>query len=98
MISTNTHSQLQKETIKFLTELIEKGGLEPYEYQAFTDIVNHLKPAQVDPFTLSIIFIHIVRKTSSLQGLDIRTNLLIFDILFDNTKRCTSTGGYEIAG
>ncbi|MCK5342101.1 MAG: class I SAM-dependent methyltransferase, partial [Candidatus Heimdallarchaeota archaeon] len=50
MISTNTHSQLQKETIKFLTELVEKGGPEPYEYQAFTDIVNHLKPAQVDPF------------------------------------------------
>jgi len=40
----------------------------------------------------SLGFIQIVRKTSSLQGLDIRTNLLIFDILFDNIKRRTSAG------
>ena len=42
-------------------------------------------------------FIQIVRKTSSLQGLDIRTNLLIFDILFDNIKRRTSAGGDKVA-
>ena len=36
------------------------------------------------------VFIYIVRKTSSFQGLDIRTNLLIFDILIDNIKRCTT--------
>ena len=50
MISTNTHSQLQKETVKFLSELVEKGGPEPHEYQAFTDIVNHLKHEQIDSF------------------------------------------------
>jgi SAM-dependent methyltransferase len=50
MISTNTQSQLQKETVKFLRELVEKGGPESHEYQAFTDIVNHLKPEQVNPF------------------------------------------------
>ena len=50
MISTDTHSQLQKETVKFLSELVEKGGPEPYEYQAFTDIVNYLKPEQIDSF------------------------------------------------
>ena len=50
MISTNTNSQLQKETVKFLSELVEKGGPEPYEYQAFTDIVNYLKPEQIDSF------------------------------------------------
>jgi len=42
-------------------------------------------------------FIHIVRKTSSLQGLDIRTNLLIFDILFDNINGCTTAGCNKIA-
>ena len=50
MISTNTLNQLQKETTKFLGELVAKGGPEPHEYQAFTDIVNHLKPEQVEPF------------------------------------------------
>lgn len=30
------------------------------------------------------IHMQLVRKTSLLQGLDIRTNLQIFDILFDN--------------
>ena len=50
MIPANTHSKLQKEAVKFLSELVEKGGPEPQEYQAFTDIVNHLKPEQVDPF------------------------------------------------
>ena len=47
MILTN---QLQKEIVKFLSQLVSKGGPEPHEYQAFTDIVNHLKPEQVDPF------------------------------------------------
>ena len=42
-------------------------------------------------------FINFVRKTSSLQGLDIRTNLLIFDILFDNINRSSSTGSYKVA-
>jgi SAM-dependent methyltransferase len=50
MITTDTKNQLQKETVKFLSELVEKGGPETHEYQAFTDIVNHLKPAQVEPF------------------------------------------------
>ena len=50
MITTDTKNQLQKETIKFLSELVAKGGPEPHEYQAFTDIVNHLKPEQVDTF------------------------------------------------
>jgi len=50
MISTNTNSKIQKETAKFLCELVEKGGSEIHEYQAFTDIVNHLKPEQVEPF------------------------------------------------
>ena len=50
MISTNTLNQLQKETTTFLGELVAKGGPEPHEYQAFTDIVNHLKPEQIEPF------------------------------------------------
>mgnify|MGYP001057154236 CR=1 FL=1 len=50
MISTNTQSQLHKETVKFLCELVEKGGPEFHDYQTFTDIVNHLKPEQVNPF------------------------------------------------
>jgi len=50
MIHTNVPTKLQKEVVKFLSELVEKGGPEPYEYQAFTDIVNHLKPEQVDTF------------------------------------------------
>ena len=50
MISTSTQTRLQKEAVKFLSQLVEKGGPEPHEYQAFTDIVNHLKPEQVDPF------------------------------------------------
>ncbi len=39
---------------------------------------------------------HNVRKTPSLQGGDISTNLLIFDVFFDNIKRCSATGCYEI--
>jgi SAM-dependent methyltransferase len=50
MITVDTKNQLQKETIGFLTELVAKGGPEHHEYQAFTDIVNHLKPDQVEPF------------------------------------------------
>jgi len=50
MISTSTQTQLQKEAVKFLSDLVKKGGPEPHEYQAFTDIVNHLKPEQVEPF------------------------------------------------
>jgi len=50
MILTSTQTQLQKEAVKFLSDLVKKGGPEPHEYQAFTDIVNHLKPDQVDPF------------------------------------------------
>lgn len=50
MISANTHAKIQKETAKFLCELVEKGGPEKYEYQAFTEIVNHLKPEQVETF------------------------------------------------
>jgi extracellular factor (EF) 3-hydroxypalmitic acid methyl ester biosynthesis protein len=50
MILTNTTNQLQKETVKFLSELVAKGGPAPDEYQAFTDIVNHLKPDQVEQF------------------------------------------------
>ena len=36
-------------------------------------------------------FINLVRKTTSLKGVDIRTNLQIFDILFDNIKLSTAT-------
>jgi extracellular factor (EF) 3-hydroxypalmitic acid methyl ester biosynthesis protein len=50
MLSINTKRPLQKETISFLSHLVEKGGPEPYEYQTFTDIVNHLKAHQVAPF------------------------------------------------
>jgi extracellular factor (EF) 3-hydroxypalmitic acid methyl ester biosynthesis protein len=50
MIPSNTKSQLQKETIKFLCELVEKGGPEIHDYHEFTNIVNHLKPEQVDDF------------------------------------------------
>ncbi|HEC44621.1 MAG TPA: class I SAM-dependent methyltransferase [Bacteroides sp.] len=50
MFSINTKRPLQKETITFLNCLVEKGGPEPHEYQTFTDIVNHLKAHQVDPF------------------------------------------------
>jgi SAM-dependent methyltransferase len=50
MMITDTKNQLQKETANFLSELVKKGGPEPHEYQAFTDIVNHLKPDQVEPF------------------------------------------------
>ena len=42
-------------------------------------------------------FIHLVRKTISLQGVDTRTNLLIFDILFDNIQWCSTAGSDEIA-
>lgn len=45
-----------------------------------------------------ILFIKLVRKTTSLQVVAIRTNLLVFDILFDNFKRCSATGGDKIAG
>lgn len=34
----------------------------------------------------------LVRKTTSLEGVDIRTKSLIFDILFDNIKRCSTAG------
>jgi SAM-dependent methyltransferase len=50
MISINTQPQLQKETIKFLCELVEKGGPEINDYQIFTEIVNHLKPEQIEQF------------------------------------------------
>jgi SAM-dependent methyltransferase len=50
MISTNTPVNIQKDTVKFLRELVRKGGPELHEYQIFTDIVNHLKPEQIDPF------------------------------------------------
>ena len=32
-----------------------------------------------------------VRKTPSLQGGDISTNLLIFDVFFDNIEGCSAT-------
>ena len=50
MLSLNTKRQLQKETVEFLNHLVEKGGPEPEEYQAFTDIINHLKDHQIEPF------------------------------------------------
>ena len=50
MLSLNTKPPLQKETISFLNNLVEKGGPSPPEYQIFTDIVNHLKDHQVDTF------------------------------------------------
>ena len=50
MISSKTQFKLQKETIKFLYGLVEQGGPKTHEYQTFTDIVNHLKPEQVDSF------------------------------------------------
>ena len=37
-----------------------------------------------------------VRKTPSLQGGDISTNLLIFDIFFDDIQRRSPTGCHEI--
>ncbi|MFC2081272.1 class I SAM-dependent methyltransferase [Bacteroidota bacterium] len=50
MLSLNTKRQLQKETVKFLCHLVEEGGPEPHEDQTFTDIINHLKDHQVEPF------------------------------------------------
>jgi len=50
MLSLNTKAPLQKETVSFLKNLVEKGGPAPHEYQIFTDIVNHLKDHQVDTF------------------------------------------------
>lgn len=50
MTSTNKPSQIQKETVSFLCELVQKGGPEAGDYQTFTDIVNHLKPDQVEQF------------------------------------------------
>jgi hypothetical protein len=41
-------------------------------------------------------FINLVRKTTSLQGVAIRTNLLISDIPFDNIKWCSTRGCYEV--
>ena len=38
------------------------------------------------------LFINLVRKTTSLQGVDTRTYLLIFDILFDNMKWSSPAG------
>ncbi len=49
-------------------------------------------------FLTILLFIKLVRKTTSLQVVAIRTNLLVFDILFDNFKRCSATGGDKIAG
>ncbi len=49
-LSMNAIMPLPRETIHFLNQLVDKGGPEPFEYQAFTDIVNHLKDYQVDPF------------------------------------------------
>jgi len=46
---------------------------------------------------ISTKLVVLVRKTSSLQGLDIRTNLLIFYMLFDNIKRRSSAGSNKIA-
>lgn len=54
MLSLNTKRPLQKETIKFLNYLVDNGGPEPHEYQAFTDIVDHLKEHQVEPFREAI--------------------------------------------
>ena len=42
------------------------------------------------------VYLH-VRKTSSLQGLDISTKLLFFYIFFDYFKRCSPTGCNKIA-
>jgi SAM-dependent methyltransferase len=50
MLSLNTKRPLEKETIRFLKDLVQKGGPEPHEYQTFTNIVNHLKDHQVDTF------------------------------------------------
>ena len=50
MISINTQPKLQRETVKFLCELVEKGGPEINDYQVFTEIVNHLKPEQIEQF------------------------------------------------
>jgi len=38
-----------------------------------------------------LTFIQLVRKTSSLQGLDISTNLLFFDVFFNNIEGCSPT-------
>lgn len=51
--------------------------------------INHNYPGEA-------FIYHNVRKTPSLQGGDISTNLLIFDVFFDNIKRCSATGCYEI--
>ena len=50
MLSFNTKNQIPRETSRFVTSLVQKGGPDPHEYQIFTDIVNQLKPDEVDPF------------------------------------------------
>ena len=50
MLSLNTEKTITGETTRFLTSLVKKGGPEPHEDQAFTDIVNQLKTDEVDFF------------------------------------------------
>lgn len=50
MITLNSEKTINGKTTRFLRSLIKKGGPEPYEDQAFTDIVNQLKTDEVDSF------------------------------------------------
>jgi len=60
--------------------------------EKYPDVENVVTLSRHLSWSHFLILIQLVCKTSLLQGLDIRTNLLIFDILFDNIKRCTPAG------
>ena len=74
-------------------------GRQPFSVEAsrlFTLIEEEALASELPVMTPGT-FIQLVCKTTSLKGVDIRTNLLISDILFDNIKRCTSAGSDKIA-
>lgn len=50
MLSLNAEKAMTGKTTRFLKSLIQKGGPEQHEDQAFTDIVNQLKANEIDSF------------------------------------------------
>ena len=83
--------------LSFVTDETELKSTEDYGFDA-TITVQVLNDDIYEYDENIQNFIMLVRKTTSLEGVDIRTKSLIFDILFDNIKRCTTTGSDKIAG
>jgi len=54
MLSTRTNATLTEESTRFLASLIDKGGPEEHEDQAFTEIVNNLSNNEVEDFRFII--------------------------------------------